>query len=225
MADFAAYLFDMDGLLLDTERLFMQPFLEMSDELGLPLDQAREFYLALIGTSAAVTSQRLPGYLPSHVAPQDFEAEWRGRYQDLIQHGIPMRPGVTQVLNDLKGQGARMAVVTSTQGEMARAKLAQTGILEVFELVKAGDEVSANKPHPAPYQEAAAALGVSPHDCAAFEDSDTGITAAVAAGCHAVQIPDLRPEGKPLPDLGQLVAPTLPEAVALVHESARIAAR
>jgi beta-phosphoglucomutase-like phosphatase (HAD superfamily) len=107
-----------------------------------------------------------------------------------------------------------MAVVTSTHGVSARAKLSKAGILDYFELVKAGDEVSANKPDPAPYLEAALALGVPANDCVAFEDSDLGTTAAKRAGCRTFQIPDLRPKDQPLPVLGQEVAADLGEAAA-----------
>jgi len=73
--------------------------------------------------------------------------------------------------------------------------------------------VAANKPDPEPYLHAARVLGVDPADCAAFEDSDTGITAAIRAGCMAVQIPDLRTPNTPLPNLGQRVARDLRHAV------------
>jgi beta-phosphoglucomutase-like phosphatase (HAD superfamily) len=126
---------------------------------------------------------------------------------------------VAEVLTDLAGQGARMAVVTSTLGDRARHHLEVAGLLGHVEFVLGGDEVRATKPDPAPYLQAAERLGVNPNHSAAFEDSDRGIAAAVAAGCHAVQIPDLRPVDKPLPDLGQMVARTLAEAVSMAQHS------
>ena len=105
-----------------------------------------------------------------------------------------------------------MAVVTSTNRAPALAHLEHAGLLDYFELVVGGDEVSANKPDPAPYLQAAAALGVDPTQCAAFEDSDLGTQAAVSAGCLTTQIPDLRPP-VPLPALGQKVAANLVEAM------------
>lgn len=212
MTSYAAYLFDMDGLLLDTERLFMQPFVEIAVREGISKLEAEAFFIGLVGTSNTVTSQRLKAFLPEHLDAVAFEAEWRERYDMLVQNGVPLRPYVLEVLEALKHKGARMAVVTSTNGASARAKLKKTGLFEFFEVIKAGDEVSANKPDPAPYLEAAAALGVNAKDCVAFEDSDTGTTAAVQAGCYTFQIPDLRPVGQPFPDLEQEIEQDLAKA-------------
>lgn len=213
MAGAAAYLFDMDGLLLDTERLFLRSFLELTDDIGLARDVSEEFFLSLVGTSSKVTSQRLPVFLPDTVSATDFEAEWRRRHDANVAAGVPLRPFVMKVLQTLKQHGARMAVVTSTNARPARDHLDHAGILPFFELIKAGDQVSANKPDPAPYQEAARDLGVDPRDCVAFEDSDFGTQAAATAGCSTYQIPDLRPVDKPLPSLGQKIVPNLQAAL------------
>ncbi|SHG25654.1 HAD family hydrolase [Cognatishimia maritima] len=212
MTSYAAYLFDMDGLLLDTERLFMVPLVTLAAREGIDASAAEAFYLDLIGTSVAETSRRLETFLPPHIDVSAFEANWRLEYDALVAKHVPLRPYAKEVLDALKSQGARMALVTSTHGASARSKLTKAGIIDYFELIKAGDEVSANKPDPAPYREAAKGLGVDPKDCVAFEDSDTGTTSAIRAGCLTYQIPDLRPIGKPLPNLGQKMAQTLWEA-------------
>jgi len=214
MTRIAAFLFDMDGLLLDTERLFMKSLITLTDKHGIDPAKAEAFYLGLIGTSAAETSHQLKRFLPDHIDPVDFENAWRQEYDHVVGQGVPLRPRVLETLEALKARGARMAVVTSTYRNSARAKLKKAGIDGYFKVVKAGDEVSANKPNPEPYLEAAAALGVSAGDCIAFEDSDAGATAAVAAGCFTFQIPDLRPVGQPLPELGQRIAQDLGAALA-----------
>lgn len=214
MKTVAAYLFDMDGLLLDTERLFMQSLFTLSDLEGINRVSAEDFYLGLIGTSAAETSRQLKHFLPAHIDPVGFEAAWREAYERSVAKGVPLRPTVKETLEELNAKDARMAVVTSTHGALARAKLQKAGIAQYFEVVKAGDEVSANKPDPAPYLEAAAALGVDPKTCAAFEDSDAGTVAATRAGCLTFQIPDLRSKVLPLPELGQEVAENLAAAMA-----------
>ena len=209
----AAFLFDMDGLLLDTERLFLQSFLKLTGQIGIPSTVAEPFFMTLVGTSSKTTSIRLAELLPNGVDPRAFETKWRDMHAQNVSKGAPLKPYVKDVLGSLADQQARMAVVTSTYGEPARHHLQHAGIFEYFEQVKAGDEVSANKPDPAPYREAAEALGVDPNDCVAFEDSDLGTQAAVAAGCLTYQIPDLRPAGKALPDLGQKVRPNLRAAL------------
>ncbi|MGR3837802.1 MAG: HAD family hydrolase [Cognatishimia sp.] len=209
----AAFLFDMDGLLLDTERMFMRSFLELTGELGVDAAEAEVFFLSLVGTSQAVTSARLARFLPDSVDPAEFEMNWRDTHACNVAQGVPLRPTARQALELLSEQGVPMALVTSTAGHHARHHLKAAGIFDHFAVIKGGDEVSANKPDPAPYREAAEALGVAPTDCAAFEDSDLGIASAVAAGCMAFQIPDLRMPHTPLPDLGQKTADVLLDAV------------
>lgn len=220
-----AYLFDMDGLLLDSERVAMSSFLDTVVPKGVALAQAESFFLTLVGTSAATTNAMLLEFLPAALKPGEIIEEWRANFDAAVAADLPVKQGVADVLADLAGQGARMAVVTSTMGDRARHHLEVAGLRRHVEFVLGGDEVRATKPDPAPYLQAAERLGVDPRRCAAFEDSDRGIAAAVAAGCHAVQVPDLRPLGKPLPDLGQMVAGTLAEAVQMAQRSATKAAR
>ncbi|MEL6960590.1 MAG: HAD family phosphatase [Pseudomonadota bacterium] len=211
-----AYLFDMDGLLLDTERLFLEAGLPLLQGIGMHEAEAEAFFLSMVGSSGAEARAGLAEIAGTSAAT--LEAEWRAAHKALIaRDGIPLRPTVAATLNDLSGQGARMAVVTSTHGANARHHLSVAGVAQHFELVVAGDEVPANKPDPAPYLQAANALGIDPTACAAFEDSDRGIASAMRAGCIAFQIPDLRPKGLPLPDLGQHTAATLADAVATLH--------
>jgi len=200
-----ALLFDMDGLLLDTERVALDTFVALATPLGLDAATAELEFLHLVGTSYAVTEDRVAALFPNHNATQLMQ-DWSAAMDKTLADAVPLRPHVAELVPKLAALGRPMAVVTSTQGDRARAHLDHAGLLPHFNRVLGGDEVRANKPDPAPYLEAAAALGVTPTRAAAFEDSDRGVTAAVAAGCHTVQIPDLRPPGQPLPDLGQAVA-------------------
>lgn len=209
-----ALLFDMDGLLLDTERQHLIAFQEIMDDLGIAKpDEDEAFFLTLVGCSMQTTRESLDAYVPAHVGAAGVLAAWDARADARARQDVPLRPFVREVLSALHAKGHRMAVVTSTQGQRARAKLEKTGLLPFFEVVRGGDEVSANKPDPAPYLETAAALGVRASASCAFEDSDRGIASAVAAGCLSTQIPDLRPQGLALPDLGQEVAADLKAAV------------
>lgn len=203
----------MDGLLIDSEREFMMSLVEIGEPLGFDRATLEAFFKTLVGTSVAVTSTRLTEFLPDGVDAKAFEADWRRANANRRQGAMPLRPTVAQVLPALANAGYRMAVVTSTKRTPALEHLKHASLIGYFELIVAGDEVTANKPDPAPYLQAAAALGVDPRRCAAFEDSDLGTQAAVAAGCVTTQIPDLRPP-VPLPDLGQNVAQVLGAAVA-----------
>ncbi len=203
-----ALLFDMDGLLLDSERAFMEALVQIGEPIGVSREELEAFFCTLVGTSAQVTGARLAEFLPASVDAVAFERSWRQANADRRSGAIPLRPKVAEVLPALAEAGHKMAVVTSTKRAPALEHLEHAGLLGYFQLVVAGDEVSANKPDPAPYLQAARMLEVDPTRCAAFEDSDLGTMAAIGAGCTTTQIPDLRPP-VPLPDLGQCVAPDL----------------
>jgi HAD superfamily hydrolase (TIGR01509 family) len=208
-----AYLFDMDGLLLDTERLTLDAFLDCAPEFDLDPGVMRAFFMTLIGSARTQGEAMVRDFIGPD---RDFDAldlAWQHHSQRRLAAGIPVKPTVAETISALHASGAVMAVVTSTFGDKARHHLDRAGLLRCFRTVIGGDEVPANKPDPAPYVQAAEQLGVPPQNCAAFEDSDTGITAAARAGCFAVQIPDLRPSARAFPDVGQRFATTLTEAV------------
>ncbi|WP_299614488.1 HAD family phosphatase [uncultured Tateyamaria sp.] len=203
----AAYLFDMDGLLLDSERVYRQVLIDLLVPQGHALAEIEDLFLRLVGNSGTRSRAILGTVLDGDVT--DFDTQWHKGVREALTKRIRLRPTVEKTLSTLAQTGARMAVVTSTHGAAARQHLANARLLHHFEHVVAGDEVPANKPDPAPYLQAANALRLDPSHCAAFEDSDAGITSAMMAGCRGVQIPDLRPNTVPLPDLGQHVAPDL----------------
>ncbi|MEL7097848.1 MAG: HAD family phosphatase [Pseudomonadota bacterium] len=219
MMIFDAYLFDMDGLLLDTERAFLNAALTLLEPRGHDPARIEALFRSLVGSDVATTRAALQGELGGAAAV--FEEEWYALHGANMARHVPVKDTVRETLDTLSGQGAQMAVVTSTRGHLARAKLKTAGLDHHFAFVIAGDEVPANKPDPAPYLMAAEAFGAPPQACAAFEDSDRGIASAMAAGCRGVQIPDLRPEDVPLPQLGQLVAETLAQGVAAAQAAGR----
>lgn len=212
--DFApeALFFDMDGLLLDTERAGSLAFVEITQPFGIAADEAEAFYASLVGTSSTATRGRVSEFIPG-IDIDLFVDDWHAALDRHMDAAVPVKPTVRETLGLVAKLGHRMAVVTSTRGARAREHLERAGLLPHFETVVAGDEVTANKPDPAPYVEAARRLGVDPKRVAAFEDSDHGVAAAVAAGCVTVQIPDVRPAHLALPQLGQHVARDLAEAM------------
>lgn len=212
LADIDALLFDMDGLLLDTERVFMEAFVVLCAELSIGQEDAERFYKSLIGTSSQQTDTALRDFLPRGVDDVAFNTRWCDMLSDRLAVGVPLRPGVADLLPALARAGWSMALVTSTRRVNAEHHMRAVGFWDFFAVVVAGDDVERNKPDPDPYLKAAAALGADPARCAAFEDSDTGTTAAVRAGCVTTQIPDLRPD-QPLPELGQRLAASLSAAL------------
>jgi HAD superfamily hydrolase (TIGR01509 family) len=183
----AAAIFDMDGTLLDTERMYRDMWIGAADDQGVDV---RGLYETFIGRTTAWCFAQLAECHPAiDIARMraDIVAERDRRFAS----GIPVRPGAIEAIASLAAHGVRMAVATSTDRAQARWKLATAGIAEHFELVVGGDEVAQAKPAPDIYHEAALRLGVEPRAALAIEDSVAGMRSALSAGCIAVMVPDL----------------------------------
>ena len=180
-----AVLFDMDGLLLDTERVAMQTYQTVAKDLGLDFDL--EGFRQLVGLNAKSGIEMFRKVFPT-ADHKTFNQAWNREYERLLVTDIPIRPMVREVLAliDLP-----KAVVTSSKRSNALKKLDATGLLHHFEHVVGGDDVANGKPHPEPYQTGARKLGLAAQDCVAFEDSENGTRSAYAAGCRTIQIPDI----------------------------------
>jgi HAD superfamily hydrolase (TIGR01509 family) len=187
---FTAAIFDMDGLLLDSERVIMQSWLTCAREQGMDLTAPQ--FMSVVGTGAAESRARLTQLLGGKRA---FEAVRDRAHAKLAsQPGIvfPLKPGASQILRTLRARAIPCAVASSTGVSEVRRRLEKVGILEFFQAVAGGDEVPQSKPDPAVYLLAARRLEVAADRCLAFEDTDHGARAAHAAGMRVVLIPDLR---------------------------------
>lgn len=195
-----AYLFDLDGTLIDTESLALRTNLAVFAEFGHPVDEA--FLHGLIGkdgpTVSGIVLARFPGIDIAGLELALNAAFYRG-----VEDGLPLKPGVLELLGQLDRPAA---VVTSSSRKGALRKLQVAGIADAFAEVVALDDVAAAKPAPDPYRLAAERLGVAPSRCLAFEDSEIGAEAARRAGCTVVQVPDILASSGRFADH---VAPTL----------------
>jgi HAD superfamily hydrolase (TIGR01509 family) len=199
----AAVLFDMDGLLVDTEPLWLETETEVMARLGAPWSPADQE--ALLGGSM----DRTVSYLlakAARPAPPETVARWMlDGMLDRVRAGrVVVRPGARELLAEVTGAGLPYALVTSSQRLFADAVLAATGM--TFPVTVCGDDVAATKPDPEPYLLAVKLLDVDPARCVVLEDSPNGVASASAAGCRVVAVPSLVPI-PPAP--GRLVVPTL----------------
>ncbi|MDD9177314.1 HAD family phosphatase [Aliivibrio finisterrensis] len=205
---FQAAIFDMDGLLLDTERVCMGIFKEACEAQNVPFIE--ELYLSIIGCNAKRIEQLFrEGYGPSVDYPA-LNQEWRVRYTAVVKHqAIPVKEGVIELLEWLKANKIPMAVATSTQHDIAIKKLELAGIDGYFDVLATGCEVEHGKPHPEIYFLAAERLGIVADACLAFEDSNNGTLAAVAANMITYQIPDLVEPSAEVIKLGHQILPSM----------------
>jgi HAD superfamily hydrolase (TIGR01509 family) len=183
-----AILFDLDGTLIDTESLALTSGMIAFAAAGHAVDRA--FMLSMVGLDQPSSEAFLRRSLPdADLAP--INIAWSQGFADLMAAGLPLKPGVDDLLALLGGW--KRAIVTSSSRAAARQKMDLTGLSAQFAELVSLDDVGSAKPHPEPYLIAAARLGVDPGRCLVFEDSETGAQSAHSAGCVVVQVPDLIP--------------------------------
>ena len=185
----AAVLFDMDGLLIDSERLALASVAQAAVAIGwkIPDDVAHR----LIGLGRDNGSHVLLSALGDDFPVLSFWESWLANYRDRVGAGVPAKTGATHALEALQALIVRCAVATSTETELARHKLDKAGLLRYFDVVVGRDTVAHGKPSPDLYLHAASRLGAIAAQCWAFEDSLPGLTAAVAAGARTHWVPDI----------------------------------
>ena len=185
----AAVVFDMDGLLLDTEGLYRIALMRAGPAFAVEIDDA--FVRGLTGLPGTAIRSALAANFGADFPVPAFLDVVRADADALIAEEMTLKAGVVEVLDHLDGLGLPRAVATSSGRRSAVAHLGQAGVLERFDLLITGDDVVRGKPDPEPFLKAAAALGVDPVRCLALEDSHNGVRAAHAAGMMTVMVPDL----------------------------------
>jgi len=184
-----AVVFDMDGLILDTEALYREALRavvaaeghEMSDEL--------------YGHTIGLTSDATRTLLAAHFGPEfDFDRCWSAssaRFHEMAETQLCLKAGVVELLDALDQVRLPRAIATSSSHRSVQRHLGRHGVLARFDTVVAQGDYARGKPHPDPYLLAAERLGVSPGDCLVLEDSHNGVRAAAAAGMMTIMVPDL----------------------------------
>ena len=184
-----AVLFDMDGTLLDSEKVWDVSLDDLAEHLGGALSRgARE---AMVGSNVLTSLGLLFDDLGLARDADELTVAGRwltARTAALFDRGLPWRPGASELIDDVLAAGVRTALVTNTERVLTERALVTLG-RHRFEVTVCGDEVVRGKPDPDPYLRAAELLGLAPEQCLAVEDSPTGTAAAEAAGCPVLVVP------------------------------------
>ena len=214
-----AVVFDMDGLLFDTEALYLDAFLAASAEGGHGLTEA-VFHRTVGGTwptNRAVLLEHAGANFPLDA----FRAAWHRHFERVAAAGVPLKPGVLPLLDTLDALGLPRAIATSSRHENVRDHLSAHGLTERFHAVVAQGDYAASKPAPDPYLRAAERLGVPAAHCLALEDSHNGVRSASSAGMMTVMVPDLLPATEEIRALCAFVADDLHQVrhAVLIHRT------
>lgn len=183
----AAVLFDMDGTLVDSEKVWEIALHELAERAGGTLSPAARH--AMIGSSMGASMQIFRDDLGLPDRPEEPDVEWlTARVFELFGEGLVWRPGALELLLAVRMAGLPTALVTSTGRRLVEVALKTLGA-ENFDVIVCGDEVTMPKPDPDPYKTAAKLLGVPIEDCVAIEDSPTGVASALASGAVVLAVP------------------------------------
>jgi HAD superfamily hydrolase (TIGR01509 family) len=216
----AAVIFDMDGLLFDTERLYSDAMIMAAKEMGVSL--APEAIHDTVGLTAKNGNAVLAEHLGSDFDVASFWSISSANFEILAETQLSLKPGVIELLDLLDHMKLPRAIATSTVQPTVDHHLAKAGISERFDAVVAYGDYAHGKPHPAPYIAAAKRLGVDPAHCLALEDSYNGVRSAAAAGMITIMVPDLIVATEEMHELTLQIARDLHEVCVLLGQHSAV---
>lgn len=208
---FAAAIFDMDGLLVDSEPLWHRAEIEILGGLGVPLqvDHCRQTKGMFVGEVTRYWFERFPWDGP---APDEVGTAIVDRVIELVDHEGQLLPGVESAVNLCQARGLSLAVASSSQYRLIEWVLARFGLRDLFDLVHSAEDEPFGKPHPAVFLTTAERLGVQPQRCLVWEDSPAGVLAAKAARMACVAVPEEGERGRPEFGIADAVLDSLEQA-------------
>ncbi len=204
---------DMDGVLIDTERLVFEMFKKSAAYYGFEFRE--DIFIKTIGIDSKGSRAIMEKYIPV-----DYDMFYAKRESYFVNHlntiGAPVIKNAEESLSKIKESGMKIALATSTDKKRAYFRLEKTNLLSHIDKLAFGDEVENGKPAPDIFLLAAKRLEASPSDCVVFEDSPAGIQAAKSAGMHAVMIPNIKPPDNDQKKMADYVANDILDAVSYV---------
>ena len=210
-------LFDMDGLVLDTEKLYTRFWMEACHFYGYPMTYEQSLEMRAANSRlGAENLHRFFGPDIDYVTIRNKRIELMDAYIDI--HGVELMGGVREILTFLKQRGIATAIATSSPRERVERYLAPYDLLSQFDALCSGYDVPQGKPAPDIYLKAAAMIGLQPEQCLAVEDSPAGILSASRAGCRPVFVPDQDQADEEMMQLLYAHADSLLDIITMIEE-------
>ncbi|MBR0875573.1 HAD family phosphatase [Bradyrhizobium tropiciagri] len=217
-----AVLLDMDGTLLDTEKVYFDSLVAALNASGYT-DDVVTLCHSMVGLPGPVCEAMLLERYGAAFPLAEVNQAFLDHRDEMMRAGLPLKPGTLALLDALAAAPRPMAIVTSSSRRSAERNLALAGIRDRFETLLTLDDVAQGKPDPELYLKAAARLGVAPQACVAVEDSNHGVTAAHAAGAITLMVPDMAPPTEATRAKCAAVLPDLNAVLAMLRERGGLA--
>lgn len=202
----AGVVFDMDGLLFDTETLYGEAIAVAIDELGY--EMAPRLYYRMVGNTWRDNERLLRDHYGLEFPTDELKDAWSRQFNSLSDR-LSLKPGVLELLETLDELNLPRAIATSSRREVAHRHLAAHNLVDRFHKVIARGDYANSKPSPDPFLKAAECLGLHPQDCLALEDSPNGIQSASSAGMITIMVPDLLEPTQEIRRLCSFIVPDL----------------
>ncbi len=214
-----AVVFDMDGVIFDSEKLYRKHWMITGKEYGIPDDTMRE----LCNLIAGATKERNEKLMKSRFG-EDFdymafrETTMNRMDQDILENGVELKPGVVELFTYLKENGYKIGLATSTQRERAERNLINAGIIDYFDYIVYGGVVTNGKPAPDIYLKACKELEVEPEEAIGIEDSLNGVKSSATAGLYTIMVVDLIAPTEEIRPLTQQIYDSLYDVLDFLQE-------
>ena len=181
--------FDVDGLMLDTESVWKEAFDQAGDKYGIQ-NMGSTLFPQLVGKSSRDEKEVLDRYLSQDIQELIIK-EWRSIGYGMLKKNVPVKPGLYEILDFLDAHHIKMAVATTTRRELTEERLKRVGVYDRFDYVLCGDEVINRKPDPEIYLSVLKKMDTDARNALVLEDSVVGVEAAYRAGIDCIQVPDI----------------------------------
>lgn len=202
-----AVIFDMDGTLIDSERIAIIAWNRSAKRFGfdIPLEMLHGF----IGMTRAACMGTLIEQVGSERIANELFEDHKLIEDELYPTMLTLKPGAAEIIESLHTRDLKLAVATSTRTVQAHQKFDRFGLTSYFDVFTCGDELNRSKPEPDIFLLTASRLGVDPAECVVVEDSFNGVRAGHAAGMHTIMVPDINNPTKEIAELADAVVPSL----------------